>query len=42
MYFEEQIQNGKLCWRSQPKGEWTEYSKEELTQKLLELKNKKN
>jgi hypothetical protein len=31
MYFEQKIIKGVLCYRSSPSGEWTEYSKEELT-----------
>ena len=35
MYYEEKIIDFVLCWRNNPKGEWTEFSKEELTQKLV-------
>lgn len=34
MYYEEQIVNGVLCWRSTPNGEWTRFTAQELTDKL--------
>jgi hypothetical protein len=36
MYYEEKIIEGVLCWRSTPKGMWTEFSAEQLTKKLQE------
>lgn len=37
MYYEEQVQNGVLCYRSSPDGEWIKMSAE-LTAMLLELR----
>jgi hypothetical protein len=30
--------NGKLCWRSSPEGDWVEYSLEEITSRLNEVR----
>lgn len=38
MYHEQKIIDGKLCWRGTPKGEWIEYTAEQLTTKLTEKK----
>jgi hypothetical protein len=40
MYYEEQIINGVLCFRTTPKGEWVEFSKEALTAKIKDIKQK--
>jgi len=31
MYFEQKIVNGILCHRNDPRGEWIQYSQEDLT-----------
>jgi hypothetical protein len=36
MYFEERIIQGCLCWRGRPDAEWTKYSQEELTIRLVD------
>lgn len=38
MYYEEQVRNGVLCYRSSPDGEWIQMSAERLTAILLELR----
>jgi hypothetical protein len=38
MFHEEKIINGRLCWRSTPEGKWQEYSVEQVTAKLEEVK----
>lgn len=40
MYYDEQVINGILCHRSTPKGEWIEFTAKELTEKIIELKDK--
>lgn len=40
LYYEEEIIDGVLCWRSHPKGEWTAFSAEQLTKKLMEERDK--
>lgn len=40
MYYEEQVQNGVLCYRSSPNGEWIQMSAERLTAILLELRQR--
>ena len=37
MYYEEQIINGVLCWRNTREGDFKEYSKTELTQRVKKL-----
>ena len=34
---EEIIKHGKLCWRESPNLSWTDYTKKELTEKLIKL-----
>lgn len=36
MYYEEKVINGVLCYRGTPDGEWTEFSKQTLTKRLME------
>lgn len=40
MYYEEQVRNGVLCYRSTPDGEWAPMSAERLTAMLLELRQR--
>ena len=40
MYYEEQVINGILHWRSSPDGEWKPCRPEEITTRLLEAKSK--
>jgi hypothetical protein len=40
MYFEEKIINGKLCYRSSPNVEFKEYSQEDLTEMIIQLRLK--
>jgi len=35
MYYQEKIINGILCYRHYPNDNWEEFSKEQLTQKLI-------
>lgn len=37
MYYEEKVVDGVLCWRSQPDGEWTVYTAQQLTDRLIRL-----
>ncbi len=37
MYYAEDIINGKLCWKSHPRGEWIEFTQEQLTKKIIAL-----
>ena len=37
MYHEEKVINGKLCWRADPNGDWTEYTYEQLLEKYQRL-----
>lgn len=41
MYYEEQVINGVLCWRSTPSGEWVQKTPEQLTAMLLEARQAK-
>ena len=34
---EETVNDGRLCWREPPNLFWTDYTKEELTEKLIKL-----
>lgn len=38
MYYEESLINGVLHWRSTPKGDWVEKTKQQLTEMLLEAR----
>lgn len=38
MYHEEKIIDGVLCWRGTPRGEFIQYTAEELTQKIVALR----
>lgn len=40
MYYEEQVRDGVLCYRSTPDGEWVQMSAERLTAMLLELRQR--
>ncbi len=40
MYYEEQVRDGVLCYRSTPDGEWVPMSAERLTGMLLELRQR--
>ena len=40
MFYEEQVRDGVLCYRSTPTGEWTPMSAERLTAMLLELRQR--
>lgn len=40
MYYEEQVRDGVLCYRSTPGGEWVPMSAERLTGMLLELRQR--
>ena len=35
MFYEEAVINGVLCHRSHPRGEWTEFTAKQLTERLL-------
>lgn len=37
MYYQEQIQDGVLCWRGTPNGDWIPFTAKELTEKLIEV-----
>jgi len=38
MYHEEKTIKGVLCHRGKPDGEWIQYSKKQLTEKIEQLK----
>lgn len=38
MFYEEQVVNGVLCWRNDPRDEFTPYTIEQLTRKYLAVK----
>lgn len=40
MFYEEQVRDGVLCYRSTPAGEWVPMSAERLTAMLLELRQR--
>lgn len=40
MYYQEQVINGIFHYRLSPNGDWIPMSKEELTKKYLDLKEK--
>jgi hypothetical protein len=40
MFYEEQVRDGVLCYRSTPAGEWVSMSAERLTAMLLELRQR--
>lgn len=42
MYYQEQVINGILHYRSSPNSDWIPMSKEKLTKKVLDLKEKIN
>lgn len=39
MYYEEEVINGRLCWRGLPGEEWKPFTQAELTTKLLETRD---
>lgn len=42
MYYDEQIINGRLCWRNTPGGEWKQKTPQQLTEMLLEARRNMN
>lgn len=36
MYYEEKVVNGVLCYRNNPRGEFVQFTLEQLTKKYLE------
>lgn len=38
MFYQEEIINGVLCWRGTPKGDWVEFTQEQLTKEIVRLK----
>lgn len=40
MFYEEQVRDGVLCYRSTPTGDWVPMSAERLTAMLLELRQR--
>lgn len=40
MFYEEQVRDGVLCYRSMPAGEWVPMTAERLTAMLLELRQR--
>jgi hypothetical protein len=41
MYYEENVIDGVLCWRSTPTGEWVAKTPQQLTEMLLEARRAK-
>ena len=42
MYYDEQVIDGVLCFRTNPKDKWTPFTRERLTSRILELQAKLN
>lgn len=38
MYHEEKVINGILCYRTTPTGEWKEFTKQELTERITKYR----
>ena len=39
MYYKEEVINGVLCFKTTPNGEWKQFTLEQLTNKIVNLKN---
>jgi hypothetical protein len=40
MFYQEQIQDGVLCWRNSPDGAWQPFTVEELTKRIRKMEKR--
>lgn len=40
MYYAEEVINGVLCFKNHPNDDWTQFSQQQLTEKITELTNR--